>query len=153
MSQTFSAGTWLSQDEANYDLNSIPDQYIDDVDQEEGEVKVKVSFEFDPGESIDEAVEMYGEEIVFERWLRQVRRDGGNAIRSSLSSGRHPENVEEDMQDWRPDVSRRGGGSSEKDITEEFAELDPDEQEEKLEELINLAQGAPDGGAPEEQPA
>jgi len=105
----------------------------------EEEVKVSCSVDFDVGDNLADAVDKYGEDIVFERWKRQVRRDLGNAVRTSLNSGKTPVQVESELEDWRPDVTRRTGSSS-KDVVEQFEELDENEQEEKLEELMALAQ-------------
>lgn len=132
------AGTWLKQGEVDFDLNDVPDEYIVKTDPEKG-TKVQVSFDFEPGDNLDEAVSLYGEEVVFERWLRQVRRDGGNAIRSALNNNTRPGRVESRMQDWRPDVTQRGGGADQS-IEEQFEDLPEDQKEEKLEKLIAIAQ-------------
>jgi len=101
--------------------------------------KISCTVEFNPGDDLAEAVEMYGEDIVYERWLRQVRRDLGNAIRSSLNSGKTPQAVEEELSDWRPDVTRRSSGSS-KTLEQQFAELSEEEKQAKLEQLMAIAQ-------------
>lgn len=100
--------------------------------------KISATLDFNVGNSLDEAVEMYGEDVVFERWTRQVKRDLGNAIRSSLNSGKTPSAVEDELADWRPDVTRRSSGSKEKDLVTQFQDLSQDEKEAKLQELMAL---------------
>lgn len=121
------AGTNVGPDHPSHD--GAPDE----------EVKVEVTVDFDVGDNLADAVDKYGEDIVFERWKRQAKRDLGNAIRTSLNSGKTPERVAEELSDWRPDVTRRTTGTS-KDVVEQFEDLPEDQQEEKLEELLEIAQ-------------
>jgi len=131
------AGTNITVDEANYDLGAVSEDKIESFDGESGKVYAEV--EFDEGQNLDEAIEMYGKDTVFELYSRQAKRDLGNSIRSALNSGSAPEGVEARLEDWRPDVTNRGGSSS-KSMEEQFSEMSPEEQEQKLQQLAQLAQ-------------
>lgn len=104
--------------------------------------KIEAEVTFDVGDDLDDAVKMYDEDTVFERWRRQVKRDLGNSIRSALNNGATPEQAEQRLSDWRPDVTNRGVTSSSKSLEEQFQELDSEEQKAKLQELANMAQQA-----------
>lgn len=130
------AGTNITQEEANYDLQTVDDGKIENFDGDSGKVAATVTV--DEGTSLSEAVDMYGEDVVFELYTRQLKRDLGNAIRSSLNGGRSPSGVEQELGDWRPDVKRSGGGGS-ASMEEQFQNLTPEEQRQKLEQLANMA--------------
>ena len=52
---------------------------------EDGEkISVVAGVTFNPGENLDTACELYSEEAVYQRYLRGVTKDLGNAIRSGL---------------------------------------------------------------------
>lgn len=119
--------------------NVEPDHPSHPGDTDES-VKIEAEVTFDVGDDLNDAVEMYGEDIVFERWQRQVKRDLGNAIRSALNNGATPEQAESRLADWRPDVTNRGVTSSTKSLEEQFQELSEEQQQEKLRELANMAQ-------------
>jgi len=121
-----------------------------DADGNKGRIEAGVSF--NPGEDLTTAVELYGEEVVYQRYLRGVTKDLGNAIRSGLNKhvqaaqGEDGEGevdeavisstVSEELKDWRPDVSRRpvrkDAGA---DILSNFALLSPEKQAEIISEL------------------
>lgn len=121
--------------------NVEPDHPSHPGDTDES-VKVEAQVTFDVGDDIQDAMEKYGVETVFERWKRQVKRDLGNAIRSALNNGATPEQVEDRLEDWRPDVTNRGVAGQSQSLEEQFENLSPEEQREKLQELADLANSA-----------
>lgn len=122
--------------------------YTDD-DGEKG--RIEASITFDPGADLTAACEAYGEEAVYQRYLRGVTKDLGNAIRSSLNKfllaedGPDPSSipalVEAELKDWRPDVSRRP--TSKKDPTEvllaNFDDLPAERQQEIIAQIMERA--------------
>jgi len=91
-------------------------------------------------ETMDEAVEMYGEDTVQELFWRSFDVKAQGAARSLLKRGFSPEQVQEEMADWRPDVTRRTTSSADRSLEDQFEDLAADEQEELLEKLAQKAQ-------------
>lgn len=117
-----------------------------DLANEDGIHKIKATVEFAPGDSLAEASEMFGEDLVYDRYVRQVNRDLGNAIRSSLNSNRTPDQVEAELADWRPDVQRTPTRQS-ADPVAAFKEKSPEDQQKLLAELMAIAEQANQGQA------
>lgn len=105
-------------------------------------------------ETMEEAVEMYGEETVQELFFRSFDVKAQGAARSMLKQGFSKEQIQEKMGDWRPDESVRTGGSPDRSIEDQFEDLDEEQQEEVLQKLAQRARKARDGGEQaEETPA
>jgi len=116
------------------------------VDEDGEKQRVEAGVTFNPGADLTTACDLYTEEAVFQRYLRGVTKDLGNAIRSSLNkyleAGKDPAEipglVEAELKDWRPDVSRRV--STKKDPAENilanFADLSPERQQEIIAQLM-----------------
>lgn len=63
---------------------------------------------WNPGKDLKEAVEIYGEEVVYSGFVDTGTRKLQNAIRTYLrDESADPENCGDALSDWRPDVSRR----------------------------------------------
>lgn len=106
--------------------------------------KVEVSVSYIPGDDLTSAVEMYGEEVVYDRYRRAADRDLSNAIRSAenkhLNAGVDPEQVpdlvREELSDWRPDLERRAARRTpEENILANFNTLPAEKQAEILARL------------------
>lgn len=119
-------------------------------EDENGEkARVSASIDFEVGADITSAVELYGEEAVFERYKRGVTKDLGNAIRSALNKYLNdeevdvediPQKVQEELSDWRPDVTRkRAAKAPEQNIFSQFDSLSPEKQRELIEALQSKA--------------
>jgi len=109
-------------------------------------ISVSAGVTFNAGENLDTACELYSEEAVYQRYLRGVTKDLSNAIRSSLvrhlEAGVDPDTipgvVEEELKDWRPDVSRRRSKKDPaEDILSNFSTLSPERQQEIIAQLMN----------------
>lgn len=121
------------------------------IDEDGEKQRVEAGFTFNVGSDLTEAVDLYGEEIVYERYSRGVIKDGGNAIRSGLNKYLNAENntlspdeivakVTEELQNWRPDVSRRAvRKDAGKSILDNFSTMSPERQQEILAELTAKA--------------
>jgi len=129
-----------------FERESAGTQYED----EEGEkVKIEAEVDFEVGADLTSAVELYGEEVVFQRYKRGVTKDLGNAIRSALNKylntenfdvSQIPETVENELKDWRPDVTRsRTAKAPEENIFAQFGSLSPEKQKELLAVLQSKA--------------
>lgn len=114
--------------------------------------KVEAEITIFPGADLTQAVEMYGEDTVFDDYKRSVERRASNAIRSSLNkhldAGASPDQIPDlviaELADWRPDSDRRPSRKSpEENILSNFASL----PEEKQREIIARLSQAADNGA------
>jgi len=99
-------------------------------------------------ESMEEAVEMYGEETVQDLFWRQFDVKAQGAARSLLKRGFSSERIEKEMSKWRPDVTRRTSGGPDRSLEDQFEDLDTDAQEELLEKLASKAQQKRQTGEP-----
>lgn len=113
-------------------------------DEEGNDEKVEASIEIFPGDDLTSAVEMYGEDTVYDDYLRSVTRRAQNAVRSSLNkhleNGVAPEEVPNavanELADWRPDSDRRPSRKSpEENILSNFSSLPPEKRQEILARL------------------
>lgn len=120
-------------------------------------LRVETGVTFDPGSDLTAACEAYGEEAVFQRYLRGVTKDLGNAIRSSLNkhvnkaieAGEEVDadavakTVSDELASWRPDVSRRPARKDKTDdLLANFGDLSPEKQAELIAKLQAKAAGA-----------
>lgn len=120
--------------------------YTDDAGNE-GKIEASVTFNF--GADLEEAVSLYGPEVVYERYIRGVKKDAGNAIRAALNRyldqedgpeiDEIPNLVEAELADWRPDVTRPRGRKrkelSMEDLLKSFADLSAEKQAEIIAQL------------------
>lgn len=133
-------------------LVSAGTSYDGPADEAGNSPTVSATLRFDHGKNIQDAVEKYGEEAVYERWKRGVRKDFGNAMRSllrkllgdNISVTEIPDRVAAELSNWRPDVSRRRERAA-KDpfaaILQNFGSLDEERQAEIIAQLTAKAQG------------
>lgn len=102
--------------------------------------KVEATLPGNPGDSLEEAIEMYGKDTVFDLYQSQYDQRFQNAIRAALKQeGVTPEDVKQDLQDWRPDKTRRRSKDPSKSVLQNFAKLDPEEQEAMLRRMAEKA--------------
>lgn len=60
-----------------------------------------------PGTNLEEAVELYGADLVFDFFVKQGTRNLQNSIRGHLTGGGDVDGLAEALSDWRPDTTRR----------------------------------------------
>lgn len=122
----------------------------DDEDQEglveysaktsaEEAVDHQVTIHGKPGDSLDEAIDLYGEKTVYEMYESQYGQKIQNAARALLRSGYPADEVKDEMSDWRPDVTRRRTKDPSKSVEQNFNKLDEDQQLAVLERLKEKA--------------
>ena len=122
-------------------------------DEEGEEQTLKASVEFNPGADLTEACDLYTEDAVFQRYLRGVTKDLGNAIRAGLKKflafegddavpvDEIPALVVAELANWRPDVTRRAVRKDPTDaILENFQGLTPEKQKDLIEQLMATAE-------------
>lgn len=109
----------------------VPDKHKD----EDGYARVSVPFRF--GLSLDEAVEEWGEEFVFELAESLFKRKLQNRMRRQLTEGVPPEKVEENHgpDEYDPTTTTRSSGDDVTDLMKKLNDLDEEEKAEVLESL------------------
>ena len=102
----------------------------------------KASAQWNPGASLDEAVEMYGEEIVFSYFKSHGTRNLQNSIRSILASGKTAEEVAKELADWKPGISRRVSADPVGKFIKAFGNMEPEAQASMLQRLQGVLAAA-----------
>lgn len=128
------------QEEATQEQNVVEVKASTPVDKvpyeielpEDAEGRVEAKFTFPIGSSIEEDVEMYGEEIVRDLWLRQAVVKAQSAIRRELQNGTHPDDIAEQLSGWRPDIQHTVEKDPRTSIKQDFKKLSPEERAELL---------------------
>lgn len=105
----------------------------EEVANQEG--RVAGEFKFAVGENLQEDIEIFGEEIVREFWLRSAVIKGQSAIRRELESGTHPDDIAEVLADWRPDVQHTAQKDPKASVMQNFNKLTDEEKQELLGQL------------------
>jgi len=95
----------------------------------EGELRV------DPGKDLDGAIDLYGEEFVYDLYDSQFKQKVQNAIRQRLTDGVRPEEIPEVMADYRPDQVTRRSKSPAETAEKNFDQLSEEDQIAFLERL------------------
>ena len=72
------------------------------------------SFSYYKGDTIAEAIELFGEEIVKNKFDSQVDTDLGNAIRRLLNENKSEEDINKFIDGWKPGLKRVGSGGGKK---------------------------------------
>ena len=103
--------------------------------------RVEAGFNFKVGASLEEDIEMYGEETVRDMWLRSATVKAQSAIRRELKNGTHPDDIPETLSDWRPDVQHTVQKDPKSSIMSNYKNLSPEEKQELLAELQSQANG------------
>lgn len=111
--------------------DDVPPEHKD----EDGYARVAVDFAF--GANLDEAVNHWGEEFVFDLAKSLFKRKLQNRMRRQLTEGVPPERVEENHspENYDPTVSRRSSGDDVTDLMKKLNNLDEEEKAEVLEAL------------------
>lgn len=109
--------------EATTAAEKCPDGSQDYAD----EGRIGASFRFDPGQDIEDAVEKYGHDNIFDLYIAQAIVKAQAAIRRELESGTPPEQVGKALSDWRPDVQHRTGKDPVQSAIKAASSLDSEE--------------------------
>lgn len=117
--------------EAKTKSDDVPEKHKD----EEGYARASVPYAF--GQTLDEAVENWGEDFVFELAESLFKRKLQNRMRRQLADGIPPERVESNHapDEYDPTVSQRSSGDDVTDLMKKLNNLSEDEKAEVLESL------------------
>lgn len=111
-----------------------------EVDGEEQHVTAKVFY--DAGSNLDDAVDKYGEDLVFGLYKSEMFKKLKSAIRRELNSGTPPDQVPDRLSNWRPDKPHHVAKNPEQAGLDAFDQMTPEQQQEHLEKIRRKLQEA-----------
>ena len=92
-----------------------------------------ISYNF--GEGVDEAVELFGADVVFAGFVKSATITAQANMRRHLEAGASEEDIQAKMGDWKPGVVARRTKDPVGAIKNKFANLDADAQKELIKAL------------------
>jgi len=98
-----------------------------------------IAFDYDFGESLQEAVERFGAEIVWAHTLRSLTIAVQGAARGMMKSGKAKEEILDAMSKWKPGTPREVKSTEEK-MADLVSKMSP-QQLEALQAQLRAAQG------------
>ena len=99
-----------------------------------------VTVDYDFGKDLDEAVELFGADVVFSKFVAQVSTDLGNSLRRILNEEKGEAECVEFMAKWKPGVVTKGVKKA-KNIPALVAELkSPETSQERKAEIAEQLQ-------------
>jgi hypothetical protein len=93
---------------------------------------VSVKFELD--ETLEGAVQHYGEEVVFSRYQSALIIDLQSKMRTLIKAGKTPDEIQAEVDAWQPGVKSKGKSPAEK-ARDLFGRLSAEEREALLSEF------------------
>lgn len=89
----------------------------------------KVEVQWNSPDSLQEAIDMYGEDTVFELFERNAVIKIQNEIRNALGNKVPHEEIQRTFADWKPEPGRRRApGAPKQSIDDQFESMSPEEQ-------------------------
>jgi len=107
-----------------------------EVTAKEGKEGTPLTVDYDFGESIDDMVDKFGDEVVFNNAKANMIVSLQGVIRTGLKAGKDAKEIKESAAAWVPGV-RKAGKSPQEKLREQFANLDPEAKKELLKELAS----------------
>lgn len=98
---------------------------------------------YDFGDGLQDAVNRFGEEVVFTNFRKAARISLQALVRTSLKAGLAEDKIAEKVASWKPGVSTRGPGKSKiEKVTDLFSSLSPEAKAEFIAKLRAEMAGA-----------
>lgn len=97
--------------------------------------KRSASTEFDPGSTLDEAVALYGDKVVFDLYKRAAVVKLQAQLRGRLEQGFTTDQIAEEFSGWRPDQDRTPSRDPRSAILSGFNKLSDDDREALIAQL------------------
>lgn len=117
--------------EASTKADKVPNG--DDLADEDG--RVASSFIFNAGATTEEAVEMFGEDTVYDHYVRNATVKAQAAVRRELEAGTHPDDIPEQLAGWRPDVTHTATKDPKSNILSNYGKLTDEDKQAMLAQL------------------
>jgi len=102
---------------------------------EDREATISVDF----GDSLQEAVEMFGEDVVFSNFKASAKITAQAAMRRYIESGLNADQIAEKMDTWKPGVALERVIDPIKALMGKWAKMSPEEKKELLTALKEAA--------------
>jgi len=100
-----------------------------ELEDEDGNTyKVSGTVNWDPGANAAEAIEKFGDETVYDFFIRSANVKLQSQIRARLVDGATQDQLDVEFTDWRPDVDRSPTRDPKSSILSNFNKLDEDER-------------------------
>ena len=114
-----------------------------DITAADGKGKDAKSFAVtkDLGETLDESIELYGEEVVHKNFLANVVVSLQGIVRTGIRGGKTLAEVQKTVDEYTPGVRQKGKSRVEK-LKEELRTMDSDARKALLAEIAKEAQAA-----------
>ena len=100
--------------------------------ERKGEV---ITINYDLPQTVDEALQRYGEEVVFSRFQSSLVIDIQSAMRTKIRKGLNQDEIQAEMEKWEPQVKAVGRTKEEK-VRDLLSKLTPEERAELLSEFM-----------------
>lgn len=97
--------------------------------------KVVVNTEYNFGESLAEAVSLFGEEVVFDYFTANATVRLQAFVRTRIEARKSEEEIQEEANGWKPGVVQRSSKDPKESIVKDFAKLSAAQRAELLASL------------------
>ena len=103
---------------------------------EHAETGIAFEGQFDFGGNLEGAVERFGEQVVYNHAKLSIGLSTGGRVRDLIEDGKSPDQVQADLDEWKPGlVTRKAKKSGRQTFIEDMAVLSPEAQMAELEKL------------------
>lgn len=99
----------------------------------------KITIDYNYGSSLAEAIELFGEELVFSIYEDAMRVKVQAPVRGMLSNGTADEEIQKAMASWHPGQTVRAKRDPKETVKALFAGMSPEEKKAFIGELKGLA--------------
>lgn len=94
-----------------------------------------VGVTYDFGDTLEDAVDKFGENVVFNRVVSALTIDLQALIRRGIKAGKKPEEIQKMADEWTPGVKQISKKSPKEKVEEQLAKLSPEQRQELLKQL------------------
>lgn len=88
-----------------------------------------VTTEVDLGDSLQDMIDKFGEQVVYDRALRSLKISFQSWVMGQLQAGKSKDEIQKEAKDWKPGNRKRGRTPAER-LKDELAKMTPEEQQE-----------------------
>jgi len=100
----------------------------------------EVTVNYDFGEDLDAAVELFGADVVHKAFAAQATVSLQSMIRSGIKGEKSDQEIQKNADEWKPGARKPARSKAEK-VLDQFAEMDADAKAALLKELTASVKG------------
>jgi hypothetical protein len=97
---------------------------------------LEVTAEINFGANLDEAKGLFGEEVVYSKYLAEAVINAQAVMRGLALKGKTQEEIQAAMGEWKPGQSRVTGEAGLSTLLKKFEKMTPDKQKELIAKLL-----------------